>query len=179
MADLDNTDSYPLLDPSGLRHRIRDLPRYCEQGWQQARHVDLPWIGKSIQQVVIGGMGGSAIAGDLATDFASQQPGVPIQVVRGFELPVILDQNSLAVLCSHSGNTEETLTLFQLALQTRSRILVLAGGGLLRDEANNQGIPVLKIDVAGEPRSAVGYNLMLLLGVLDRSGVAGEHPRHD
>jgi glucose/mannose-6-phosphate isomerase len=171
MADLNNTASYSSLDPSGLRRRIRDLPRHCEQAWQRAQSFDFPWIGEPIDQVVIGGMGGSAIAGDLAIDLASQQPGVPIRVVRGFDLPVALNGRSLAVLCSYSGNTEETLSLFRKARRTGARVLVVAGGGLLREEAVAQGLPVLEIDAPGEPRSAVGYNLMLLLGALDRLGV--------
>jgi glucose/mannose-6-phosphate isomerase len=171
MADLNNAGSYSLLDPSGLRHRIRDLPRHCEQAWQRAQSFDLPWIGEAIDQVVIGGMGGSAIAGDLVVDFASQQLGSPITVVRGFDLPVALNERSLAVLCSYSGNTEETLSLFRQARQTGTRVLVVAGGGQLREEALAQGLPVLEINAPGEPRSAVGYNLMLLLGALDRLGV--------
>ena len=171
MADLDNTGSYSSLDSSGLRHRIRDLPRHCEQAWQQAQRFDFPGTGEPIEQVVIGGMGGSAIAGDLVMDLASQQPGVPIQVVRGFDLPVALNQHSLAVLCSYSGYTEETLSLFRQARPTGARVVVVTGGGQLRDEAAAQGLPVLKIDAPGEPRSAVGYNLLLLLGALDRLGV--------
>ncbi len=171
MADLNNSGSYSSLDPSGLRHRIRDLPRHCEQAWQRAQSFDFPWIGEPIEQVVIGGMGGSAIAGDLVADLASQQPVVPIKVVRGFDLPVALNEHSLAVLCSYSGNTEETLSLFRQARMTGARVLVVAGGGALREEAVGRGIPVLEIDAPGEPRSAVGYNLMLLLGALDRLGV--------
>ena len=171
MADLNNTGSYSSLDPSGLHQRIRDLPRHCEQAWQRAQSIDLPWIGEPIDQVVIGGMGGSAIAGDLVVDLASQQPGVPVTVVRGFDLPVALNEHSLAVLCSYSGNTQETLSLFRQARRTGARVLVAAGGGLLREEAVAQGLPVLEIDAPGEPRSAVGYNLMLLLGALNRLGV--------
>ena len=171
MADLNNTGSYSSLDPSGLRQRIRDLPRHCEQAWQRAQSFDFPWVGEPIEQVVIGGMGGSAIAGDLLKDLASQQPGVPVTVVRGFDLPVALNEHSLAVLCSYSGNTEETLSLFRQAQQTGARVLAVAGGGLLREEAVAQGLPVLEIDAPGEPRSAVGYNLMLLLAALDRLGV--------
>ncbi len=173
MADLDNTATYSSLDPSGLRHRIRDLPQHCEQAWQQAQTIDLPWCEGRIAQVMIAGMGGSAIAGDLVVDLAAQQPGVPVQVVRGFDLPLRLNEHSLAVVCSYSGNTEESLSMFRQAWQTGSKVLVMAGGGTLRDEAKAQGIPVLDVPVPGEPRSAVGYNLMLLLGTLDRLGVLG------
>ena len=68
MADLNNTGSYSSLDSSGLRHRIRDLPRHCEQAWQRAQSFDFPWTGKPIEQVVIGGMGGQ-LCMQLCQDF--------------------------------------------------------------------------------------------------------------
>ncbi len=172
MSLLDHPEIYAALDPSGLRRRIRQLPRHCEEGWQQARSFHPLSAGEPIDRVMFGGMGGSAIAGDLVVDLASQTPGVPMTVVRGFDLPLTLDQRSLAVLCSYSGNTEETIALFRQVMRTGARVLVVGRGGKLREEAESHQVPVLEIRVDGEPRSAVGYNLMLLLGALDRLGLA-------
>ena len=178
MVDLDLADTYQLLDPSELRHRIRLLPRHCEDAWRRVAGFAAPWDGESIERVVFGGMGGSAIAGDLVVDLASQPGGsvrradVSMAVVRGFEFPDRLDTRSLAVLCSYSGNTEETLSLYREARQTAARILVVTAGGKLLEEASAAGIPALDINAPGEPRSAVGYNLMLLLGAMNGLGLA-------
>ena len=178
MVDLDFADTYRLLDPSELRHRIRLLPRHCEDAWRRVEGFAAPWDGESIERVVFGGMGGSAIAGDLVVDLAAQPGGsvrradVSMAVVRGFEFPDRLDARSLAVLCSYSGNTEETLSLYREARQTAARILVVTAGGKLLKEASAAGIPALEIDAPGEPRSAVGYNLMLLLGAMNGLGLA-------
>ena len=171
MHSLDDDLLYDRLDPTGLRHRLRGLPLQCQEAWSQVRAWPLPEHWQSNDKVIIAGMGGSAIAGDLVADLASWQKTVPIMVVRDFHLPFRLDQNSLFIGCSYSGNTEETLSLFRQALQQHARVLTLAGGGVLAAEARAQHIPLLPIKAPGEPRSAVGYNLMLLLGTLGRLGL--------
>jgi glucose/mannose-6-phosphate isomerase len=168
MHNLDNDRIYDRLDSTGMRHRIRRLPFQCEEAWSQANALALPEHWQFNNKVVIGGMGGSAIAGDLVADLASLQKTVPVIVVRDFHLPFILDRNSLFIGCSYSGNTEETLSLFRQAMQQQARVLTIAGGGVLAEEARAQNIPLLTINAPGEPRSAVGYNLMLLLGALRR-----------
>jgi glucose/mannose-6-phosphate isomerase len=120
---------------------------------------------------VIGGMGGSAIAGEVAADLASLQKTVPICVVRDLHFPFALSRRSLVILCSYSGNTEETLSLFHHAVEASAQVIVVTGGGRLASKARVRGVPLLSIDIPGEPRSAAGASLMLLLGCLRRLGV--------
>ena len=68
MYDLDRPETYSSLDPSGIRGRLRELPRHCEEAWRVSQTVPLPAGLPPVQHVVIGGMGGSAIAGDLTAD---------------------------------------------------------------------------------------------------------------
>jgi glucose/mannose-6-phosphate isomerase len=171
LHNLDDSRTYDRFDPTGMRYRIRGLPLQCAEAWSQAKALTLPGEWQSHDKVIIGGMGGSAIAGDLVADLASLQKTVPITVVRDFHLPFRLDQNSLFIGCSYSGNTEETLGLFRQALQQRARVLAIAGGGALAEEARARDIPLLTINTSGEPRNAVGCNLMLLLGALRRLGL--------
>lgn len=171
MSDLDNTDTYTDLDPSRLRHRLRDFPRLCSQAWQQSHSPYLPDEWRACDNVVIGGMGGSAIAGDLVADLSAAQRAVPITVVRDFHLPFGLSKRSLFICSSFSGDTEETLSLFQQALRDQARVLVVAGGGTLAEAAQGQNVPRLTVDAPGEPRSALGYSLMLILGALQRLGL--------
>ena len=171
MTDLDNPKTYEQLDPSGLRGRLRELPGQCQAAWRQSQAMKVPEDWKQISHVVIGGMGGSAIAGDLAKDLAASQQAVPITVTRDFQLPFPLNSNHLFVACSFSGNTAETLSLFQQARQSEAKVLVLAGKGQLARMAEDEGLPLLWIQTSGEPRSALGYNLLLLLGILARLGL--------
>ena len=169
--NLDDPEVYPRLDPSGLRNRLRDLPRHCLAAWQQARAARLPDGWSDSDKVVIGGMGGSAIAGDLAAGLAAVRSSVPVLVVRDPRLPLFLTERTLFLACSYSGNTEETLALLDQASKTNARIMAISSGGTLAAKAERRQAPLLTIDVSDvsmEPRSAVGYNLMLLLGVLER-----------
>ena len=168
---LDDPALYTSLDPTGLRQRLRDLPLHCMTAWSAAQAISLPEQGTPTDKVVIGGMGGSAIAGDLAADLASIQQAVPIIVVRDFRLPFPVDAGTLFIPCSYSGNTEETLSMFDQAVRARAKMIAIAGGGALAHKAGDEGIPLLTVDIESEPRSAVAYNLMALLGVLRRVGL--------
>ena len=171
MPDLDETGTYTKLDPTGLRDRLRDMPRLCSQAWQQSHDLSLPKDWSAFDRVVVGGMGGSAIAGDLAADLAAAQRAVPVTVVRDFQLPFRLNERSLFVCSSYSGDTEETLSLFNQALQDNAKVLAVTGGGALAEAAQKQNVPRLTVNAPGEPRSALGYSLMLILGILQRLGL--------
>ena len=170
-TDLDRPEIYLELDPSGMRRRLCDVPGQCLKAWRQAGDADLKGLGRSYDKVVISGMGGSAIAGDLAADLSSRCSKAPLVVVRSLNLPFALDQNTLFISCSHSGNTGETLSLFQAATSSPVAVMAITGGGLLAEKARDKGIPIVPVESSGEPRSAMAYNLMLLLGVLSRLGL--------
>ena len=169
---LDTPGLYTRLDPSDLRERIRAFPDHCETAWLKSQACSLPVDWTGFNKVVIGGMGGSAIAGDLASDLLALEPNVPILVVRDRDFPFAVDEGTLFIACSYSGNTEETLSLFERAIKSPARVLAICGGRTLADKARNAGVPLLTIEIDTEPRTAVGYNLMLLLGVLWRLGLS-------
>ena len=171
MHKLDDQNIYAALDPSRLGERIAALPGQCGEAWQQISQAELPGFPQPQNQVVICGMGGSAIAGDLAADLAQAQGGLPITVVRDFRLPFKPDSRTLVITCSYSGETLETLSLFQEAVKARSAVVAITSGGTLAGLATESGAPVLPVATKGEPRNAVGYNLMLLLGLLNRLGL--------
>ena len=116
MNNLDDQNIYSALDPSRLGARIAALPGQCRDAWRQISQAELPGFPQPQNQVVICGMGGSAIAGDLTADLAEAQGGVPITVVRDFRLPFKPDNRTLVITCSYSGETRETLSLFQEAV---------------------------------------------------------------
>ena len=171
MHKLDDQNIYAALDPSRLGERIAALPGQCGEAWQQISQAELPGFPQPQNQVVICGMGGSAIAGDLAADLAQAQGGLPITVVRDFRLPFKPDIRTLVIACSYSGETLETMSLFQEAVKARSAVVAITSGGTLAGLATESGAPVLPVATKGEPRNAVGYNLMLLLGLLNRLGL--------
>ena len=154
-----------------MRHRLRSMPDSCRRGWEQGTGFVPPSGWGRVRRLVLAGMGGSAIVGDLVSDLASAAGGLTVSVVRELSLPFSLDDETLLVACSHSGSTRETLGMFRQAQQSGTPTLVIAGGGPLEEEARVGGTPFLKIDAPGEPRSALGFNLLLLLGVLQSCGL--------
>ncbi len=171
MTDLDDASTYERLDPSGLHLRLKGLPAQCIQAWLQAKNTVLPEDWRQCTEVIILGMGGSAIAGNLVADLAGPSSEIPIRVVRDFQVPGIsAGSKQLAVVCSFSGETEETISMFNQARSAGLAMAAIVGGGTLGRIAADAGISTLIVDAPGEPRSAVGYNLMLLGSLLDQIG---------
>ena len=106
--DLDWEELFLSLDATRMRDRLAGLPFQCQEGWAQSRDCDVPPSWSGVERVVIGGMGGSAIAGDLAADLAAGQCAGPVIPVRDFSLPFSLNRHTLFVACqlfrSNGGN---------------------------------------------------------------------------
>ena len=154
--------------------RIRELPRQCREAWLQAAAFKLPSDYWRIERLVILGMGGSAIAGDLLRALLSRQARAPVSVVRGYELPAFVDEKTLVVASSYSGETEETLAAFSKALHGPAKKAVVTGGGRLAALAREREIPVFVYSYAGEPRAALGLGLMPLLSIAEQTGLLKE-----
>ena len=175
MIDLDNIATYEQLDPSTLHRRLDTFPEQCRQAWAGGDDIVVPSNLERCTEIIVAGMGGSAIAGDLVSDLAGPVSRKPVRVVRDFRISGLLaDQKGqtrqLVIVCSFSGETEETLSMLVQAQSEHVPTIVITGGGTLGARAAEIGVPVIAIDAPGEPRSAVGYNLMLLTSLLTRLG---------
>ncbi len=168
MNSLDDPRTYSALDPSGMRDRLWDGPHQCAEAWQQVGAANLPNFPPITDHVVICGMGGSAIAGDLVFDLSAAIDGAPVTVVRDFRLPFMPNDRTLVVVCSYSGNTKETLSMYHQAVESPAHVVAITAGGELARLSKEHNTPTLQVTAHGEPRSAVGYNLILLLGLLGR-----------
>jgi len=174
MIDLDNTEVHRRLDPAGMRERIRELPQQCLKAWQQALDLKLPRSYSNIDRVVILGMGGSAIGGDLLNSLASLESRTPISVCRDYNLPHYVDARTLVIASSYSGMTEETLSAFDQALATPAKKLVITTGGKLKAIAEQNKIPVLTIDYKAPPRAALAHSFVPLLGICQKLGIVSD-----
>ena len=169
-VNLDDPQVYQQSDPEGMLARIGELPWQCEQAWQTAMSFDLPADYSSVNKVVILGMGGSAIGGDLISSLAASEASIPVLVHRGYNLPAFVDNQTLVIAASYSGNTEETLSAFEQALETGSKKLVSTTGGKLKAMAEDKGIPVSLITYKAQPRAALGFSALPILGFLQKLG---------
>jgi len=169
--DLNNYTSFQNIDKQNYLAEIENLPTQLENGYQQGLSLSLPnW--KGIQSVLIAGMGGSAIGADLLAAYASSVCQVPILVQRSYSLPAwVKGPEVLVITSSHSGNTEETLAVFEQVSKSKCHILALCTGGKLAEAARTKDIPLWAFNHQGQPRAAVGYSFGLLLSLITRLGL--------
>ena len=166
--DLNKHQGFSQLDQSGMLAHIDQLPGQLEQAWSLGLSQPLPkWQG--INHVVIAGVGGSAIGADLLAEYASLNSRVPVVIHRAYGLPDwARGDNTLVIASSHSGNTEETLSAFEQALENGCRLLAVTRGGLLAEKAQNNAVPVWLFQHEGQPRAAVAFSFGLLIAALAR-----------
>jgi glucose/mannose-6-phosphate isomerase len=174
MIDLDNTEVYKRLDPASMRERIRELPQQCLKAWQQALDFKLPTGYSNIDKVVILGMGGSAIGGDLLKSLSALEKNALVLVHRDYDLPPFVNAKTLVIASSYSGMTEETLSAFNQVLSTPAKKLALTTGGKLKAIAEQNKIPVFTIDYVSSPRAAVGHSFLPLLGICQKLGIVSD-----
>ncbi len=174
MIDLDSPEVYKRLDPAGMRERIRELPQQCLKAWQQALSFKIPNGYSKVDKVVILGMGGSAIGGDLLRSLSSLEKKALVSVHRDYDLPSYVDAKTLVIASSYSGMTEETLSAFTQALATPAKKLVITTGGKLKAIAEQNSIPVFTIDYVSTPRAALGHSFFPLLGICQQLGIVSD-----
>ena len=170
MIDLDNRTIYTRTDSSGMRVQIHGLPDQCLQAWQDALNIYLPAEYSGINKVLVLGMGGSAIGGELLRSLNSSLANPMVVVSRDYTLPSWVDEKTLVIAASYSGNTEETLAAFTGALNTGCKKLVITTGGKLSAIAAEKDVPVFTIKYVSQPRTALGYSLLPLLAVMQKLG---------
>jgi glucose/mannose-6-phosphate isomerase len=168
--NLDDLDYFKQLDTLDMLGEINNLPDQLASAYQLGLGQDLPdW--KGFRQVVIAGMGGSAIGADLLASYCAPLAPIPVSVHRDYGLPLFARGAETLVICSsHSGNTEETLDAFDAARQAGCQMIVVSTGGELAKRARGNDIPVWTFQHKGQPRAAVGFSFGLLLAMFQRLG---------
>jgi len=174
MVDLDNASVYRQFDKSGMLNHLHGFPEQCQRAWEKVLKFDLPPEYTKISNVVIVGMGGSAIGGDIVRRLALAESKLPVWVHRDYGLPAFVDASTLVIASSYSGNTEETLSAFTASLKTRARKLVITSGGKLKHLAENEGIPVFVVDYQAPPRAAFSHSFVPLVGIFQKLGLLGD-----
>ena len=155
-------------DPENMAGYIKSLPRDLESAWKLGSEAPLPTFPK-IEKILISGMGGSAIGGNLFGSYLSTIAPVPVLSHRDYGLPSWARGSETLVVCSsHSGNTEETLSSFEAALERGCSLLAMSTGGTLQRRALEAGIPHWQFNHVGQPRTAIGWSFGLLLALAER-----------
>lgn len=157
-----------VLDEQKMLTNINDFPTQLEQSWAALWVKDLSLDVSSINHILICGMGGSGIAGLLTKELARDNGKLPITVWADYGLPGWVNDKTLVIACSYSGETEETLDALRVAIERKAVILGISSGGKLTELGKIHNFPVVPITYQSSPRAAIGWLYGTLLTALTK-----------
>ena len=160
---LDDANVLKQRDPGGA---LTVASLQYEQAKFKADIVNKDNDHRNITGVIVAGMGGSALAAMIVKSWLKSELTVPIDVVRSYDLPAYVSQNTLVIASSYSGNTEETLSCLKQAEAKGAQIAIIASGGWLINHADVNQIAHVTLPAGLQPRMAVIYNLCALIALL-------------
>lgn len=164
-------DEIRRLDPKGMYRWIFDFPQQIEEAVRIGKTAQIKLNVKSIQNIVLTGLGGSAIGGDLLRSYLAEELSIPFIVNRHYELPAFVGPKTLVLVSSYSGNTEETIAAHKDATKRKAKVLCISTGGQTQKLAAKYKQPWIQIPAGLSPRAALGYSFFPLLIALARLGI--------
>ncbi len=174
MIDFDNQALFREIDPDDMLGRIAELPQQCRDAWANVQSLELPSQYRQVNKIVVLGMGGSAIGGDLLRALAEPECALPIVTNRDYTVPAFVNAATVVIASSYSGNTEETLSALAQARERGAKLLAITTDGKLAQQARELGVPLLTFCYKSQPRAALGYALVSLIGVVHKLGLISD-----
>ena len=172
MIDLDDPAAVDAADPSGILRAILGFGDQCRRGYELGHGVPTLPDAAGLHSIVLCGMGGSGVGGDVIRAVYRDRLPFPVEVVKDVVLPEHCSPATLVVCSSFSGNTAETLGCFDQAMARGCRTVAVCAGGELRARAEAAGVPVLAIPQGPPaPRTALGLLLFSTLGAFEAMGI--------
>lgn len=154
-AILDDIDQIRKIDKSNMLSACVEASKHYEKAAELAKAMPISYA--KPKTIIVAGMGGSAIGGELLKDWARDKISIPIEICREYSLPAYVDKDCLVFVVSYSGETEETLSAFLDAVKRGCMTVCISSGGTLRGVAQKLDIPHLRIPSGMAPRAALPY----------------------
>ncbi|MCX5749858.1 MAG: bifunctional phosphoglucose/phosphomannose isomerase [Candidatus Saganbacteria bacterium] len=165
MNTLDDPKKFRKTDKSDMAGLVGRFPEMMEDALKISPQGSLT-IQEGIKNIVIAGMGGSAISGDITAKLLEDKADIPVSVIRNYDLPEYAGPSSLVFVLSYSGNTEETLSAFEQASKKKASIISVTSGGALKERSASNKIPMFLIPSGLPPRASMPYLLVPVLRAL-------------
>lgn len=131
----------------------------------------VPDYQKAYRNILVTGLGGSAIGGDIVRCYAQNKARIPVIVNRDYDIPSFVNKDTLVLAVSYSGNTEETLSAYLQARAKGASIICVTSGGKLAAEASNHGYGIVRVPAGLVPRAATGYLFAPMALLLEKMGI--------
>lgn len=170
MHTLDNQSEIEKIDTGKILASIRMLPDQMEQAWEDIKTLAFPRESFSVTNAVVAGMGGSALGGRIVDSLIEDRVRMPIEIFTQYSLPNYVNSNTLVLVTTYSGNTEEALSMAKQAIARKARVIGITSGGELAEYFHKEKIPVYKFNPkanpSGQPRMGLGYSVAATLALL-------------
>lgn len=167
---LDDIDEMRRRDPGGMLNLVRGFSGQLQEALRISDNTELPPNLGGLRNIVIAGLGGSGITGDIIREQTSDETSVPVVAVKGYDLPVFVNSKTLVFAVSYSGNTEETLSVYETARARGAGLVCVTSGGQLLEAARCDDVPVVVVPGGFPPRCALAYLFTPILMILGRLG---------
>ena len=171
-SSLDKMDEILRIDKNNMLTFCTETPKHYAKATKTAQKITISYYNPS--SIVIAGMGGSAISGDLLKDWAREKIDVPIEVSREYCLPAYAGKNTLVIVISYSGETEESLSAFLDATKRKCMTVSVSAGGALERFAMKLGSPHLSVPAGMPPRATLPYLFIPLPILLEKTGLTSD-----
>lgn len=160
------------FDKENMFNVLSGFPTQVKDALKIAGKYDLKsFKKKGIGNIIISGLGGSAIGGDLFRSYTQYDIKIPVTVNRNYTLPEFADKNTLVIISSYSGNTEETISAYKEAIAAKCKIICVTSGGEIKKMAKKNKHHCVIIPGGLQPRCALGYSFFTLLTVFIKLGL--------
>ncbi|MBN1353717.1 MAG: bifunctional phosphoglucose/phosphomannose isomerase [Candidatus Omnitrophica bacterium] len=173
VPNLDSVEMISSIDKENMARLLTSFPEQCREALSIGERAELKDLAqKKYANIVFTGLGGSAIGADMVNGYLHKEMKLPLFVNRNYVLPGFVDAQSLVFAVSYSGNTEETLAAYEVALKRDATIIVITSGGKLEELASKNGNALITIPKGYPPRCALGYSFIPAIIALSKLGLA-------
>jgi len=169
---LDNPNEIRKIDKSNMLSFCVEAPKHYGDAAKIAKPLNAGY--PKPKTIIVSGMGGSAIGGELLKDWARDRTAVPIEVCREYSLPEYANKATLVFVVSYSGETEETLSVLLDAIKRKCMIVCISSGGKLREFAEKMSFPHLLVPSGMAPRATLPYLFMPMPTILEKLGLVSD-----
>jgi glucose/mannose-6-phosphate isomerase len=160
---------------SDMKTLVDQFPAQLKEAVEIGKKFTYNKPSKEIKNILITGLGGSGIGGTIVSEIVFNECKVPITVNKDYFIPAFIGEDSLVIVCSYSGNTEETLQAMEAAMARKAKIVCITSGGKIGELAKSNNFDHIMIPGGLPPRACLGYSLTQLFYVLVAAGFAGQH----
>lgn len=167
-------DDIERIDSQDMWKLVENFPKHWAKIMEMTGNLEFTIDKNKIKKICFAGMGGSAIGADLIRAYSLKTCPHPVQVVRHYEIPQWVDEKTLFIACSFSGNTEETLSALNQAFKKKAQCIGVTSGGKLLITAQQENFDYIKIPGGMPPRAALAYSFIPLFRIFQHLGYLDE-----